>query len=193
MWNNIFNDNSVLIHTTDGHGIRLQTIGFCCFCFEARALRYYYWGIPIGSQKTRNRQDIQMDHLYSNYYCTYLIRREDLVISPYDRAFINISYEGLSNSSEWHSCCASLIPMTYQLICMTYLRSLSHKVDLLTHLHDIAISYGRLVYNLYGVITNVVWYTRVSETSAGCLRSIYPSLGMRQLFGDVTMGQWRHN
>ena len=23
--------------------------------------------------------------------------------------------------------------------------------------------------------------------------SIYPSLGMRQLFGDVTMGQWRHN
>ena len=31
------------------------------------------------------------------------------------------------------------------------------------------------------------------ETRAGCLRSIYPSLGMRQLFGDVTMGQWRHN
>ena len=26
-----------------------------------------------------------------------------------------------------------------------------------------------------------------------CLRSIYPSLGMRQFFGDVTMGQWRHN
>ena len=25
------------------------------------------------------------------------------------------------------------------------------------------------------------------------LRSIYLSLGMRQLFGDVTMGQWRHN
>ena len=23
--------------------------------------------------------------------------------------------------------------------------------------------------------------------------SIYSSLGMRQLFGDVTMGQWRHN
>ena len=22
---------------------------------------------------------------------------------------------------------------------------------------------------------------------------VYPSLGMRQLFGDVTMGQWRHN
>ena len=34
---------------------------------------------------------------------------------------------------------------------------------------------------------------KVLETSAGCLRSIYPSLGMRQLFGDVTMGQWRHN
>ena len=31
-----------------------------------------------------------------------------------------------------------------------------------------------------------VSYTLVSETSAGCLRSIYPSLGMRQLFGDVT-------
>ena len=26
-----------------------------------------------------------------------------------------------------------------------------------------------------------------------CLKSIYPSLGMRQLFGDVTMGQWRHS
>ena len=34
-----------------------------------------------------------------------------------------------------------------------------------------------------------VSYTRVYKTSAGCLRSIYPSLGMRQLFGDVTMGQ----
>ena len=43
----------------------------------------------------------------------------------------------------------------------------------------------------YGICS--VSYTRVSETSAGCLRSIYPSLGMRQLFGDVTMGQWRHN
>ena len=39
----------------------------------------------------------------------------------------------------------------------------------------------------------LVSYTRVSETSAGCLRLIYPSLGMRQIFGDVTMGQWRHN
>ena len=38
-----------------------------------------------------------------------------------------------------------------------------------------------------------VSYTRVCETSTGCLRSIYPSLGMRQVFGDVTMGQWRHN
>ena len=35
-------------------------------------------------------------------------------------------------------------------------------------------------------------YSRACETSAGYLRSIYPSLGMRQL-GDVTMGQWRHN
>ena len=33
-----------------------------------------------------------------------------------------------------------------------------------------------------------VSYTLGCETSAGCLRSIYPSLGMRQLFGDVTMG-----
>ena len=32
----------------------------------------------------------------------------------------------------------------------------------------------------------LVSYTRACETSAGCLRSIYPSLGMRQLFGDVT-------
>ena len=38
-----------------------------------------------------------------------------------------------------------------------------------------------------------VSYTQVFETGAGCLRSIYPSLGMRQLFGDVTVGQWRHN
>ena len=43
------------------------------------------------------------------------------------------------------------------------------------------------------VWNNYVSYTRVSETSAGCLRSIYPSLGMRQLFGDATKGQWRHN
>ena len=31
-----------------------------------------------------------------------------------------------------------------------------------------------------------VSYTRACETSARCLRSIYPSLGMKQLFGDVT-------
>ena len=37
-----------------------------------------------------------------------------------------------------------------------------------------------------------VSYTQACETSPGCLRSIYPSLGMRQLFGDVTMGQWLH-
>ena len=36
-------------------------------------------------------------------------------------------------------------------------------------------------------------YTRVYETSTGCPISIYPSLGMRQLFGNVTMGRWRHN
>ena len=35
----------------------------------------------------------------------------------------------------------------------------------------------------------IVSYTRVYETSARCLRSIYPSLGMRQLFDDVTMGK----
>ena len=39
------------------------------------------------------------------------------------------------------------------------------------------------------VTDTLVSYTRACETSAGCLRSIYPSLGMRQLFGDVTMGQ----
>ena len=39
----------------------------------------------------------------------------------------------------------------------------------------------------------VVSYTQPCETSAGCLRSIYLSLGVRQLFGYVTMGQWRHN
>ena len=43
------------------------------------------------------------------------------------------------------------------------------------------------------LLVDIVLYTRAYETSAGCLRSIYPSLGMRQLFGDVTMGQWRHN
>ena len=30
----------------------------------------------------------------------------------------------------------------------------------------------------------LVSHTRTCETNAGCLRSIYPSLGMRQLFGD---------
>ena len=43
-----------------------------------------------------------------------------------------------------------------------------------------------LVYNLDMFVS----YTRACETSAGCLRSIYPSLGMRR---DVTMGRWRHN
>ena len=35
--------------------------------FEARTLRgtNYYWGIPIGSQKTRNRQNTQTDRLYT--------------------------------------------------------------------------------------------------------------------------------
>ena len=47
--------------------------------------------------------------------------------------------------------------------------------------------------NLFCCSDAIVSYTRPCETSAGCLRSIYLSLGMRQLFGDVTMGQWRHN
>ena len=46
--------------------------------------------------------------------------------------------------------------------------------------------------NINGANT-CISYTRVYETSAGELRSIYPSLGMRQLFGDVTMGPWRHS
>ena len=40
------------------------------------------------------------------------------------------------------------------------------------------------------VCENRTW---VFETRAGCLRSIYPSLDMIQLFGDVTIVQWRHN
>ena len=43
------------------------------------------------------------------------------------------------------------------------------------------------------IIDNNVSHAWTCETSAGCLRSIHPSLGMRQLFGDVTRGQWRHN
>ena len=38
-----------------------------------------------------------------------------------------------------------------------------------------------------------VSYMRVYEISAGGVRSIYPTLGIRLLFGDVTMNQWRHN
>ena len=49
------------------------------------------------------------------------------------------------------------------------------------------------IYHISVLWIVIVSYTRVSQTSAGCLRSIYPSLGMRQLFGYVTMGQWRHN
>ena len=61
-----------------------------------------------------------------------------------------------------------------------------------------SISYtgAQLLWNckpIYFVLDYVVSYTRVYKTSAGCLRSIDPRLGMRQLFGDVTMGQWRHN
>ena len=46
---------------------------------------------------------------------------------------------------------------------------------------------------LFSVHEYIVSYTQACETNPGCLRSIYPSLGMRQFFGDVTMGQWRHN
>ena len=51
-------------------------------------------------------------------------------------------------------------------------------------------------YHLTNCALYWIWsvsYTRACETSAECLRSIYPSLGMRQLFRDVTMGRWRHN
>ena len=46
--------------------------------------------------------------------------------------------------------------------------------------------------------TQYVWrrfvsYTRLCETSAGCLRSSDPTIGMRQLFRDATKDQWRHN
>ena len=50
-----------------------------------------------------------------------------------------------------------------------------------------------LVTGPHDVVAITVSYTRVCETSAGWLRSIYPSLGLRQFFGDFTMGQWRHN
>ena len=36
-------------------------------------------------------------------------------------------------------------------------------------------------------------YTRVFATSTGCLRSIDPSLGIKQPFGDITKGQWHHS
>ena len=55
----------------------------------------------------------------------------------------------------------------------------------------------KTVFPRYGIPTlkirrsrnRLVSYIRVYETSAGCRRSIYPSLGMRQLFGDATMGR----
>ena len=52
-----------------------------------------------------------------------------------------------------------------------------------------ALRWRRLLRYLFmGGKDNFVSYTWACLTSAGCLRSIYPSLGMRQLFGDVTIG-----
>ena len=53
--------------------------------------------------------------------------------------------------------------------------------------------YGDTRHCTVHVLHSVVSHTRVYETSAGGLRSIHPSLGMRQLFSDVTMSHWRHN
>ena len=84
----------------------------------------------------------------------------------------------------------------------------------LSDLNKVASLATSLIHQQYRALSQykdrLVSYTRAWETSAGCLRSIclvhpgvpdnagclrsiYPSLGMRQLFGDVTMGQWRHN
>ena len=68
---------------------------------------------------------------------------------------------------------------------------LSRTQSYIFHKYDLSNAWKE--YNLQQLVGPVgeyfVSYTRVNETSAGCLRSIYPSLGMRQLFGDVTMGQ----
>ena len=42
-------------------------------------------------------------------------------------------------------------------------------------------------------VNSEVSYTQQYETSAGCLRSVYPSLRMIQLFGDVTLSWASHN
>ena len=55
------------------------------------------------------------------------------------------------------------------------------------------VSYTRVYETSAGCLRSFCLVHQGCETSAGCLRSIYPSLGMRQLFGDVTIGQWRHN
>ena len=51
-----------------------------------------------------------------------------------------------------------------------------------------SISVGKSIVEMRRSQDRLVSYTRACETSAGYLRSIYPNLGMRQLFGDVTNG-----
>ena len=49
----------------------------------------------------------------------------------------------------------------------------------------------KFIWSSYEIISYEYGH-QICDTSAGCLRSIYPSLGMRQHFGDVIMDQWRH-
>ena len=67
-----------------------------------------------------------------------------------------------------------------------------HQVSMIPYVYHISLCPDILRHSRLGV-DYIVSYTRACETSAGCLRSIYLSLGLRELFGDVTMGQWRHN
>ena len=75
------------------------------------------------------------------------------------------------------------VPFLSWLCCMQYCATLDH-----------VLMWPTVFYNFDGLGQDCsVSYTRACKTNAGCLRSIYPSLGIRQLFGDITMAQWRHS
>ena len=85
----------------------------------------------------------------------------------------------------------SFVPSKSQL-CPTFINSCAISWAL-SQYKDHLSWYGIPMLKIWRSQDRLVLYTPVFETSARCLRSIYLSLGMRQLFGNITMGWWHHN
>ena len=93
-------------------------------------------------------------------------------------------------------CLQSSFTVKYVCVCVKYVsvnifhRILSSCQRINTTVNNYIVHVSANIYimpDIHRAEDTYVSYTRVCETSAGCLRSIYPSLGMRQLF------LYRHN